>query len=220
MKVRDLMTTNVATVERSATLKDVAAILAERRISGLPVVDAAGHVLGVVSEADIVQKEAIRPRRAGGLLRRLGVHDGRTDAKLAARTAGEAMTSPALTIGADRAVAEAASLMVEKGVKRLPVVAGEKLAGIVTRADLVRAFIRPDEQIAREIREEVALGTFAIAPENLHVEVVDGEVTLGGEVDTPEVVSLLAEFVKRVAGVVAVHSHLTARTDRELSERL
>ena len=93
-------------------------------------------------------------------------------------------------------------------------VAGGKLAGIVSRADLVRAFLRSDEEIAREIREDVVLGTFAIAPESLHVEVVNGEVTIGGEVDTPDVADLLAAFVGRVPGVVSVCSRLTARPAR------
>lgn len=210
------MTADVLTVGPDASLKDVASILAERRISGVPIVDAAGRVLGVVSESDIVQKEAIASRRAGGLRHRLGV-DG--DAKLDARTAGEAMTSPALTIEADRPIAEAAALMIDKRVKRLPVVAADRLAGILTRADLVRAFLRSDEEIAREIREEVVFGTFAVPPENLHVEVAKGEVTLGGEVETTEVAKLMEAFVKRVTGVVAVRSHLSSRSNGDLSER-
>lgn len=219
MKVRDVMTQDVATVGPDASLKEVASILVERRISGLPVVDRAGSVLGVVSEGDIVQKEAIVPSRRGGLLRWLDVESGEIRAKLAARTAGEAMTSPAVTIEADRPLAEAASLMVKEGVKRLPVVAGGQLAGIVSRADLVRAFLRSDEDIAHEIREEVALGTFAIPPESLHVEVTNGEVALGGEVDTPDVAALLAAFAKRVPGVVSVRSHLTSRSDGKITAR-
>lgn len=190
MKVKELMTANVATVGPDASLKEVASILADLRISGLPVVGEDGRVLGVVSEGDIVEKEA----------------DG-----WPGRTAGEAMTSPVVTIEADQPVAKAAKLMVEKGVNRLPVQSGGQLVGIVSRADLVRAFLRYDEQIAQEIREEVVMGTFAIAPECLHIGVADGEVTLGGEVDTPEVAELLPAFVARVPGVVAVDSHLTSR---------
>jgi CBS domain-containing protein len=176
-------------------------------------------VVGVVSESDIVQKEAAAQPHPRSLLRRLHLDGGDPRAKLEARTAGEAMTSPALTIGADRAVAEAAALMVQKGVKRLPVVAGPKLTGIVTRADLVRAFLRTDDEIAHEIREEVVLGTFAVPPENLHLEVRGGEVTLGGEVDTPEVAALIEAFVKRVAGVVRVRSHLSSRSSGDFSEQ-
>jgi CBS domain-containing protein len=213
MKVADVMTRDVATVGPGTSLKEVASILAERRISGLPVADGDGRVLGVVSESDIVQKEAAEPPRARGLLGRLRGDPLDAGAKLDARTAGEAMTSPALTIGPDRPLAEAAALMVSKGVKRLPVVDGERLTGIVTRADLVRAFLRTDDEIAREIREEVALGTFAVPPETLHVEVVGGEVTLGGEVETREVADLMEAFVRRVAGVVSVRSHLSSRAE-------
>ena len=109
--------------------------------------------------------------------------------------------------------------MVESSVKRLPVVSDGRLTGIVSRADLVRAFVRSDEEIAREIREEVALGTFAIAPESLHIEVKDGEVVLGGEVETAEVAALFSAFVRRVAGVVSVSSHLTFRDDGTAASR-
>jgi CBS domain-containing protein len=216
VNVQDVMTADVATVQPGTPLKEVAAILADRRISGLPVVDAAGSVVGVVSESDIVEKEAAaQPRPRGGLRHARA----RASAKLEARTAGEAMTSPALTIGADRPVVEAAALMIERRVKRLPVVTGGRLTGIVTRADLVRAFLRTDEEIAREIREDVVLGTFAVPPESLHVEVERGEVTLGGEVETPEVVALLEAFVKRVPGVVGVRSHLSSRSSGSVSEQ-
>jgi CBS domain-containing protein len=206
MRVRDVMTTDVATVEAGTSLRDVAAMLGKLRISGLPVVDVAGGVVGVVSESDIVEKEAGARPPARGLLARLRGSDDDHLAKLEARTAGEAMTSPALT-------------MVEKRVKRLPVVDGGKLTGIVTRADLVRAFLRTDEDIAREIRDEVVLGTFAVPPENLHIEVSRGEVTLGGEVETPEVAKMIEAFVKRVAGVVAVQSHLSSRTSGDVHEQ-
>jgi CBS domain-containing protein len=209
------MTADVTTVEPGTSLKDVAAMMAERRISGVPVVDGSGAVLGVVSEADIVRKEAPAPEARTGLFRWLDLETGEVRAKLDARTAGEAMTSPAVTIGVDRPVSEAASLMVNERIKRLPVVQNDRLVGIVTRADLVEAFLRPDDEIEREIREEVALNTFAIAPESLHVEVSNGEVTLGGEVDTPDVRDLLPAFVRRVPGVVSVHSHVTSRTAHE-----
>jgi CBS domain-containing protein len=220
VKIENVMTKAVATVGTGTSLKEVASILAEHRISGLPVVDDAGRVLGVVSEGDIIRKEAIAPSPRGGLLAWLDGERDEIRAKLAARTAGEAMTAPALTIEADRSVAEAASLMVEEGVNRLPVVDGGMLVGIVTRADLVRAFLRSDDEIEREILEDVGLGTFAIAPENLHVVVANGEVTLGGEVETPDVAELLAAFVERVPGVVSVRSHVTSRANGRVTPRL
>jgi CBS domain-containing protein len=219
MKVRDVMTKDVAAVRPDDALRDVAMLLVGRRISGLPVVDADRRVLGVVSEADLVQKEAGAPARPKGILGWLDVESGEIRAKVAARTAGEAMTAPAITIDADAPIAEAAALMVEEGVKRLPVVDGDTLVGIVSRADLVRAFLRTDAEIATEIREQVVLGTFAIAPETVHVVVERGEVTLGGEVETPEAATLLAAFVERVPGVVAVRSRLTSRDDGRLTKR-
>jgi CBS domain-containing protein len=217
MKIREVMTSDVMTVGPDASLKDVATMLAERRISGVPVVDGDGTVLGVVSEADIVQKEAPAPSARTGLFRWLDVETGEVRAKIAARTAGEAMTAPAVTIEVDRQVSEAASLMVKRRIKRLPVVDKGKLVGIVTRADLVEAFLRPDDAIEREILEDVALRTFAIPPETLHVEVKDGEVTLGGEVETADAADLLAAFVQRVPGVVSVRSHVSHRSPERAS---
>ena len=124
MQVQDVMTTPAITVRGDATLHDVAEILAAQRISGLPVLDRDGALVGVISEADIIRKEASPASPA--------------------RTAGEAMTTPPLTIEPWRAVTEAARHMLRKHVNRLPVVFDGELVGIVTRADLVRAFVRSD----------------------------------------------------------------------------
>ena len=123
------------------------------------------------------------------------------------------MTSPAVTIEPSKIyINAAASLMLEKGCKRLPVTSAGRLVGIVSRSDLVRAFVRTDSEIETEVRESVALATFAIPPETLHVESRHGEVTLGGQVDTVEEAALFAEFVARVPGVITVESHLTSRS--------
>lgn len=211
MKVTEVMTANVVTVGADVSVRDVAVVLVAHRISGVPVVDGDGRLLGVVSETDIVQKEARAPRARGGFLRWLDPETGEIRAKVDARTAGEAMTAPAVTIEADQTVSAAASRMLEAGCKRLPVTRDGQLVGIVSRGDLVRAFIRTDPEIEQEVREGVALGTFAIAPETLRIESRNGEVSLGGQVDTAEVATLLAQFVSRVPGVVSVESHLTAR---------
>ena len=215
MKVKDVMVTEVTTVAPETSLKDVATILAERGISGLPVVDSGGAVVGVVSEADILLKQTAPEPRRGGVLGWLLGSPAPEDAKLDARTAGDAMTSPAVTVEPDRPVARAAALMVEKGVNRLPVVRDGELVGIVTRADIVRAFIRDDAEIAREIREDLILKQFWIAPESVTVEVDHGDVKLSGEVEKKSVAELLASFVERVTGVVSVSSSLSWReTDR------
>jgi CBS domain-containing protein len=186
MQVKELMTIDVTTVRSTTPIKEAAALLAEHRISGLPVVDADRHVLGVLSERDIIE--------------------------LAGKTAGEAMSAPALTIGANRSVTEAVATMLDRNVKRLPVVDGEGLlVGIVTRADLVRAFVRPDEDVAREIREDVMRRTLWIEPNEVRVEVSDGEVSLSGEVDSKSDAELIPRFVERVPGVTSVLSKLRWR---------
>ncbi len=207
MKITDVMTTDVVTVDPEASLKDVAALLAEHRVSGLPVVDADGQVVGVISEADILFKE-VGEKGPQGVIAWLLEPGG--DAKLEARTAGEAMTSPARTIGPKRPVAEAAKRMLEEAVNRFPVVDDDgKLLGIVTRADLVRAFVRSDETIATEIREDVVLKTLWIAPEALDISVEKGVVKLAGHVESKTDAELIEAFARRVPGTVSVESHLS-----------
>jgi CBS domain-containing protein len=212
MKVEDLMTRDVLTASPETSLKDVAGILSSHGVSGLPVVDADGRILGVVSEADILRKEQGRGGRRGGVLGWLLDRD-ELDPKLEARTAGEAMTSPALTIEPARPASEAARLMVEKGINRLPVVSHDRLLGIVTRADLVRAFHRPDEEIEREISGDVLLQTLWIDPNRISIGVSNGEVSLSGKVETRTQAELVEAYVRRVPGVVDVRSELEWSVD-------
>jgi CBS domain-containing protein len=208
MRIEEVMTRAVRTVAPETSLKEAAEILAELRISGLPVVEA-GKVVGVLSEADILSKERGEAPFRGGLLG-LVFENGHGRAKLLAKTVGEAMTSPAITIGPQRPVPEAAAVMIDKKINRLPVVDDEgTLVGLVSRADLVRAFVRPDDEIAREIREDVVLHTLWIAPEQLDVKVENGAVMLAGQVETKDDAELLPEFVRRVPGVIEVQSSLT-----------
>ena len=157
MKIKDVMTVDVLTVPTGKTLKETAQILASTGISGLIVVDDDRKVVGVISEADILFKERSPERRRGGSFAWLFFPDMlENEAKLDARTAGEAMSSPAITIGPDRPVGEAAARMLDDAVNRLPVVGEDgELLGIVTRADLVRAFTRSDGEIEMEIRKEL-----------------------------------------------------------------
>jgi CBS-domain-containing membrane protein len=211
MKIADVMTKRVRTVESETPLKEVARILAYLGISGLPVVSPEGRVLGVVSEGDLLYKErGATPAHRGGLLGLLlEWDDGEAEVKLQARTAGEAMSSPAITIGPKASLTEAASLMLDKHVKRLPVLGEDgTLLGIVTRADLVRAFLRPDSEIEREIREDLILRTLWIAPERVNVTVDHGEVSLSGEVESQADAEVLVKLAQRVPGVVTVLSKL------------
>lgn len=209
MRVKDVMTTAVLTVRPDTMLKDAAALMTERGISGLPVVDLGGQVVGVLSEGDILFKEAGQKARRPFVDRLLSLPPSEVEAKFLAATVGEAMTSPALTISPRRPLTQVASTMIERGVKRLPVVDEMgNLVGIVTRADLVRAFVRSDEAIEREIREDVIRRSLWIEPDLIEVEVHSGEVRLAGQVETKAEAELVPEFVQRVPGVVSVLSKL------------
>jgi CBS domain-containing protein len=214
MKVEEIMTRDVVTIGPEASVRDVAAILVERRISGLPVVNANGRLSGVVSEGDILFKEhdPTQPRRGPLGWLAYGATT-RAVAKANARLAGDAMTTPAITISPHRSVAEAARLMTERRVNRLPVVRGEQLVGIVTRADLVRAFMRPDAEIEREIRRDIVKRALWLDPESLGVSVEHGTVVLSGELAGKSDALVLERLVARVPGVVVVRSLLTWRED-------
>jgi CBS domain-containing protein len=207
MNVRDVMTTPVIAVSPSTPLKEVARLLVEHRISGLPVVDDAGAVVGVVSEADFLLKEGgrevARRRWFGKILgesREASVRHG----KLTAVTAGELMTSPATTIDADRSTMAAATMMVDGKINRLPVVEGGKLVGILSRADLVRAFVRTDEQLAQTIRHDVLLRVLWLNPETFDIVVENGVVTINGRVERKSTAQMLERAVRNVPGVVDV----------------
>ena len=208
MKISDVMTKKVFTATRDMPLRIVATRMLEYGISGMPVVDGK-RVVGVISETDILFKERSAPDRHG-LVDWL-VHYGEDPpaAKLAARTVGEAMTTPAVTIAPGKRVADAAELMLDLSIDRLPVVEAEELVGIVTRADLVRAFTRADGEIEREIREDVILKTLWVAPSRVKVAVHDGRVTLEGRVDNQGVAEQIVDFVEKVPGVVEIDPKLT-----------
>jgi CBS domain-containing protein len=217
MVVADVMSRDVVTVTAETSLKDVAALLDRRRISGIPVCDADRRVLGIVSEADILRKEqGSNPDRAGLLWLLEG--DTSSRAEVSARTAGEAMTAPAITIEPQRPVSEAARVMTERRVNRLPVVSKDGLIGIVTRADLVRVFHRSDEELSREIADDVLRETLWVAPEDLTISIEQGVVHLAGQVENRTTAALIVAFVRRVPGVVDVESELTWRID-DLSRR-
>lgn len=210
MKVCDLMTKDVVSVKPTMTLREAAALLVEKRISGMPVVGDDDEVVGVLSEADVLVKaggSVSRNRLLGWLLE----PDFGDEDKIRAQTVGEAMSAPALTIASHRPVHEAARLMVAEGVNRLPVLEDGKLVGILTRADVVRAFTRSDAEITEEIRSDILRRTFWLEPGRVSVVVVDGNVSLEGEVETAADEEVLPALVARVPGVVSVHAELRSR---------
>jgi len=200
--VSDVMTRTVAAVGREAAFKEIVRTMQSRKVSALPVLDAARRVIGIVSEADLLPKEELRdddPDRYTQLRRLPDL------AKAGSVTAGELMTSPALTVPADATLAQAARTMARAKVKRLPVVDdGDRLEDVVSRADLLKVFLRDDEEIAEEVRREVVSYLFPGPASAVRVEVRDGVVRMGGRVRDTSLVPVAARLVRAVEGVVDV----------------
>lgn len=211
MKVRDVMTSEVVRVAPAMRLKDLARLLLDRRITGAPVVDQAGHVVGVISETDLLAKEVGRPlSRRTPLDWIFGERPNPTEQRRReANTVEQAMSAPAMTVEADRPLREAAAIMVDRAVNRLPVVDAGRLVGIITRADLVRAYVRRDEEVLRTVREDVVRGTMWLDPDDLLVKVRDGVVRIAGRVDRRSTSTILEKLIGLVEGVDGVANHLT-----------
>jgi CBS domain-containing protein len=192
VRVQDVMTIEVVVAQPTTPVKQVARLLADHRLSALPVVDGQGRVLGIVSEADL-----------------LG--DGR-DGQPAA-TAGAVMTSPAVTVDPQATVTEAARRMQAAGMKRLPVVAGSgRLVGIVSLGDLLRPLTRPDEEIRWAIQK--LLGhELLVDPARVEVEVRDGVVSLTGQVERRSLIPIVVRLTGATEGVVRVQDWLTFDLD-------
>jgi CBS domain-containing protein len=205
--VRDVMTKSVVAVRKDASFKEMAAMLRSRRISAFPVVDDVGRVIGVVSAGDLLVKEAVNAQ--GTSLLAAIRHFGEDD-KAAGVTAGDLMTQPAVTIGPDAPVEEAARLMYDRRVKRLPVVnrAG-RLLGIISRVDVLAVFSRPDTEILDEIMHQVLPGIRPAAPYALTAAVSDGIVTISGAPQTGELTRAIIDAVRHVQGVVAVRDRFS-----------
>ncbi len=205
MKIKDAMTAEVVSVTPTTPLKEVAELLVERRISGVPVIDEYGTLVGIVSEADFVAKEAgSEARRSSWVHRMTGAsHEERHEqAMVAARTAGEAMTSPVVTITMDRPLTEAARRMEENRINRLPVLDDGSMVGIVTRADIVRAYARTDEDLQRAASEALwAVDGLRVA------DVRNGVVVLNGTVASQALAEAVTVIVRQIDGVVAVDAH-------------
>ena len=210
MRVRDIMSAPVISVAPDRSLKAVARLLDRNRIAAVPVVER-GEVVGIVSKTDIVRREQAFELEHGGrgLARRLG--RGARPAHVA--TAGEAMVSPAISVDPTLSAVGAAWLMTEHDAHHLPVLDHGKLAGIVSRSDLVRAFARSDDQIRAEIVDQI-LPSFAVSANDVEVAVSNGEVVLTGDVDDESTRRCLPHAVRSVIGVVDVRCEVHAARAR------
>ncbi|WP_460347353.1 CBS domain-containing protein [Actinoallomurus acanthiterrae] len=197
------MTTSVVSAYRGASFKDIAQMMIERGITALPVIGKDRRVVGVVSEADLLAKEEYKgvwPKTP---------RDRPSGTKAQAITAGELMTTPAITVGPDASIVQAARLLEQHRIKRLPVVDDRnRLIGIVSRRDLLRVFSRPDEEIRDEISQDVLPLLVPAAPEAVSVQVDHGIVTLAGTLDDKALIPVLLRLTSATDGVVSVIDEL------------
>lgn len=204
--VSDVMTRTVVAVRRDASFKEIVQAMEGWQVSAVPVLEE-GHVVGVVSEADLLPKEEFGDspphlfesrRRVADLVKAGGV------------TAEEVMSTPAVTIPPDATLAQAARVMAVRRIKRLPVVDEEdRLQGIVSRADLLKVFLRSDDDIEEEIRRTVVAYLFPASRHAIHVNVRDGIVTLRGHISDTSLISVAIRLARAVEGVVDVEPRLT-----------
>jgi CBS-domain-containing membrane protein len=202
--VGEVMTTTVARVRAQTPLTEVVKLLRERGVAAVPVVDEDDHVLGVVSGMDLSFDCARLDRAPVPLL------DGltrRVRGKASRVTAGEAMSSPVVSVTPEVSLRTAARLLQVHGIHHLPVVADGRLVGMVTRRDLLAAFMRGDEQIQRQIVHAVQM-TFGLSPNEIDVTVDNGAVRLQGRVDQRSLANEVEQLARAVDGVVSVESKL------------
>jgi len=200
--VGDVMTADVVSVAPTTGYKEIADLMVRHSISAVPVVDEQRHVLGVVSEADLLAKLEYADRVPRHPLATRRMRNGRR--KAAGDTATDLMTAPAVTIPAIETVTRAARLMEAARIKRMPVIDDDgSLIGIVSRRDLVRMYTRPDREIHASVTQGV-LRSLWIDPAELLIQVRAGIVTLSGKVDRRSTADIVIAFTKAMPGVVDV----------------
>ena len=194
MNVVDLMTTEVIAESRDTGLREAARLMFRNRVSGLPITEPDGTLIGIITEADFLRLEVER-------------QEGARDQVV---TVGEVMSIGVVTIRPEMEIYEAAKIMAVQKVKRLPVVDDDnRLLGVISRADIVSIFTRPDDVIEDEIREGLLRRVLFIDPDDLGVSVTNGVVALSGEVGTRAEASMLEELTNRLDGVFGVETNLT-----------
>lgn len=208
MRVSDIMTTEVVSVRPETPFKAVLERLVESGVSGLPVLDESGALMGIVTEADLASKEAYTGRRRALAILADVLAAPEWTRKARGRTAAEIMTRDVVVCEPDDDPRVVARRMLERRVKRMPVVQSGMVVGIVSRQDILKMLARPDAEIAADVI--ATLNTHANRPDDCHVQssVEGGIVTLTGDVryawDEPAVVAL----VRDVKGVINVISRV------------
>jgi CBS domain-containing protein len=210
MKVRELMTTEPIAVSTDTPVRRVVELMAEHHVSGLPVVVVDGTVVGVVSECDLVARADVGAGRV-----RPAPRPGRPGSVAAqdALVAGELMSSPAFVVDEDDEVRTAAGLLSRHDVKRLPVTRAGKLCGILSRGDVLRVFLRSDDDIKTEIEQDVLRHKVLDTAHDVHVDVAGGVVTLRGTVARRSTADVIRFHTMRIDGVVKVIDHLLHGAD-------
>lgn len=212
LTVADVMTTTVLKARPAMPLKELARVLAEHHVSALPVLNEDDRLVGVVSERDVLLKQGHQIPRHPHWWENRRVRD--EIRRAAGDTAGQVMTTPAMTIGPEATLAQAARMMTDHDIKRLPVVDGHgALLGIVSRADLMKVFLRTDEEIREEILGEVFVHLLWADPTDVDIAVRDGIVTLTGTVGDRSTAEVAERLVRRLDGVIDVVSELEFRFD-------
>ncbi|MFD4587336.1 CBS domain-containing protein [Streptomyces sp. NPDC058434] len=214
-KIGSLMVRNVVAVAPESSFKQIAGLLDEHRISGVPVVDSERRVIGVVSETDLVlRRPGLAPEWEAAPGAQTELVAGSPDSDGPAPNAADLMSAPAVTVDVEETVAGAARTMAAHRVERLPVVDRERrLMGMVTRRDLLQVFLRPDAEIREEIVEELFERTLWLPPGKLTVRVVEGVVTLDGELERLSDVLVAVRLVRQTDGVVTVIDRLRYDVD-------
>ncbi|WP_069173972.1 CBS domain-containing protein [Streptomyces griseus] len=206
-RVDDVMTRTVVAVGLDALFKEIVTTIEQWQVTAVPVLEGEGRVVGVVSEADLLVKEELRGQDSTMIGQKQRLADY---AKAGAVTARDLMSSPAVTVPVDATLPEAARLMAQHTLKRLPVVDEHGiLKGIVSRADLLKVFLRTDEDLAGEVRQEVVQRLFPVSHRGIRVEVTEGRVSLTGDVRDATLIPVAERLARAVEGVVDVQCHLT-----------
>jgi CBS domain-containing protein len=224
VRVAGIMTRNVLTATEDAPFKHLVKLMHECGVSGIPIVDKKGLLVGIVTEADLLRAAGHgRPPRSGFL--EWFLHPApleELEQRIEDLRAGDVMTRDVVSVHPETPVAEAAKMLLQAGVKRLPVTDPRgRVVGIASRGDLLRPFLRRDEDIRTEIAHEVVLRAMWLDPATVDVKVRGGVVTLAGTVERRSEKEILVELTRRVAGVVGVEDRLAYREDdRDLDRRV